>query len=92
MKNEIIAIYDKKAKNYMQIQTMPTILTLARNCQLAYPENHPIRQYADEFAVYKLGSIDTDTGEIIPEKAQIAEMKDLLNQMQDELEKAKESK
>ena len=74
MINQLVGIYDKKAKCYISINQVPNTAIACRDFMTACKdEKSVLAQYPSDFCLDKIGTFNNETGELKTEKQTLLE-------------------
>ncbi len=66
-KQILVNIYDQKAKNYGFVQTHPHLVSAERMLlEMIASGQGNVAKYPEDFSLYQIGTIDLESGEIVP--------------------------
>lgn len=78
MKLSIYMLYDMKSGSYSNIHFGNNLLEATRFYSYLAKNDPFIKEFVGDYGIYSLGSFDTVTGDITPEKACVANLIDVI--------------
>lgn len=82
---KLYAIFDRKKMAFLQIMEKGNNALALRDFDvIANAEQGMVKRYPDDFALYKLGEMDEETGELISNKTLIAEAREVVKDVRED--------